>query len=729
MGSSDKRITRYLKISFVAIAIACIGLFVFMSVYLNKETGDMTYQVSQLYMEEIHSQLQQKFDTILELRAMQLDAVIEAAEKSDGNFTDEVVSELKNSATVKDFTSAGLYRVDGTIEMIYGENIEMAGELIVNCNCENHNHMIQLGVNQSGEKMLVLGRLEKLSMSDGGTSDVLFATLPFAYFNEAMYLNVDETQVTSYVFDSAGNYIIKNKGAIRYDVVYDRIVNDFVGVDGKTTDDYVSELKAALAGETEYCTKYMVNNKSYILFVSKLNDGMDWYVMTDMPDNDIDNLLRGLNMSRYSVMIGVVIVIIAMMLCLFVGYYKLSHDQMVELQAAREAADIANKAKSHFLTSMSHDIRTPMNAIIGMSDIAMKNIDDPEKATQCLEKVQLSSKHLLGLINDILDMSSIESDKLTIENREVSLRQLISECVSIMQPQINAKEQKLDIFVGDMISEHIYGDNIRLEQIMLNLLSNANKYTKESGTIQLRIYQEPSNINGEHVRTILEVQDNGIGMSEEFIERIFDKFVREDRETVRNINGSGLGMAITKSIIDMMGGTIDVESKVGEGTLFRVTLESKKSRLSEQDVSLSAWEELLVDDGDVTDTEYLRGKKFLLAEDNDINAEIVEEIMSAYGATVHRAQNGKDSVEMFEQSPVGYYDAVFMDVHMPIMDGYEATRTIRALDRGDSTLPIVAMTADVFSDNIDSCKGCGMDACITKPLDVGECMRVLKKYL
>ncbi len=729
MGSKDKKITRYLQASFVGIAITCIGLFLFMGLYLNRETGNMTYQVSQLYMEEIHSQLQQKFETILELRAMQLDAVIEAAEKSDGNFTDEVVSELEHSATVKDFTTAGLYRTDGTIEMIYGEDIEIAGELVVNCNCEKHNHMIQLGVNQSGEKVLVLGRIEKLSMSDGGTSDALFATLPFSYFNEAMYLNVNDTQVTSYVFDSAGNYIIKNNDAVKYNVVYDRIASDFVGVDGKTTDDYVAELKAALTDEVEYCSKYMVNDENYILFVSKLNDGMDWYVMTVMPDNDIDNLLRGLDVSRYSVMIGVVVVIIAMMLCLFVGYYKLSHDQMVELQAAREAADTANKAKSHFLTSMSHDIRTPMNAIIGMSNIAMKNIDDPKKATQCLKKVQLSSKHLLGLINDILDMSSIESGKLTIENREVSIRQLTGECVSIMRPQIKAKRQKFDIIVGEMISEHIYSDNIRLEQVLLNLLSNANKYTGEGGTIHLRIHQEPSNLNGEHVTTIFEVQDNGIGMSEEFVERIFDKFTREDRETVRNINGSGLGMSITKSIIDMMDGTIDVESKVGQGTTFRVTLNSKKSRLSEQDTKLPAWKELVVDEDDTTDTEYLQDKKFLLAEDNDINAEIVEEIMSAYGATVHRAQNGKESVEMFKQSQVGYYDAVFMDVHMPIMDGYEATRTIRELDRDDNTLPIIAMTADVFSDNIDSCKDSGMDACITKPLDVRECMRVLKKYL
>ncbi|MBQ9699262.1 MAG: response regulator, partial [Lachnospiraceae bacterium] len=706
------------------------------------------------------------------------------------------------------------------------------------------------GYNRDNEKVFVLGKAVDYMRTDGKKSDVLFVVLPFDYFNEDMYLAAPDTRITSHIIDKDGDFIIGNGSAAAYSNLYDRIENDVTGIKGKKKSDYVKEIKKAIENDEDYSTLYKVGENTKRLYLVKIAEGVDWYVLTDMPYNQLGSLLNSLDGTRYSLMFGVVLIIIVMMLCLFLGYYRLSHQQMIELAKAREAADKANKAKSHFLTSMSHDIRTPMNAIIGMSDIAMKNIDNPGKASDCLKKVQLSSRHLLGLINDILDMTSIESGKLVIENRDVALHQLTSECVSIMQSQIKAKKQNFDVFIGDIISEHIYGDSIRLEQVLLNLLSNANKYTQEGGTIHLRIYQKPSSINGEHVRTVFEVQDNGIGMSEDFVDRIFDKFAREDTEAVRNINGSGLGMAITKSIIDMIDGTIDVQSKVGEGTTFSVVLDMKRSRLFDDEMKLPAWKVLVVDDNEelcqsaadtlgelgliaewtqdgmeavhmveehhkadddyhfvlvdwkmpnmdgvetirelrkrisadipvfiisaysqadvenvlgeteiagfiakplfksnlyehlnqyidhevIGETEpayvdFLDGKTFLLAEDNDINAEIVEEIMSSYGATIHRAENGRDCIELFMQSKVGYYDAVFMDVHMPIMDGYEATRIIREMDRGDNSIPIIAMTADVFSDNIESCKASGMNECITKPLDMNECLRVLKKHL
>lgn len=845
----EKRITRYLKTSFIVVAIICILLFILMGTILNKEIGNTTNEVSHLYMEEIHSQLQQKFDTILKLRAMQLDAVIEAAEKAE-DWTEELVHELETSATVRDFMAAGLYAGDGTIDMIYGDEVRVEGELVVNCPCESHNHMIQLGYMPDGEKVLILGRLEKLEMSDGTMSEVLFAALPFEYFNEAMYLDVAGTQVSSHVIDKDGNYIIKNGEAAKHDIVYERIAHDFTGVDGKKTEDYVVEIREALANDREYSSRYMADGEVRMIYLSKLTPALDWYVMTVMPDKDIDNLLNGLYATRYIVMFGVVIAIIAVLLCAFLGYYRLSRGQMKELYKAREAAVEANEAKSRFLTSMSHDIRTPMNAIIGMSDIAMKNIDNKEKAESCLRKVQLSSKHLLGLINDILDMSSIESGKLTIENRDIALHQLTSECVDIIQPQIKAKKQTFDVFIGDIISEHIYSDSVRWEQIILNLLSNATKYTPEGGRVYLHMYQKQSALGDDYVRTICEVEDNGIGMSEEFVEEIFNRFAREDNEYVKNVNGSGLGMPIIKAIVDMMGGTIEIESKQDEGSKFRVILDVKKAEIEENNMRLPSWKVLVVDDNEqlccsaadtleelgliaewtqngqeaisMVEKQHAKGDDYhfvlidwqmpnmdgietirqlrkrisadipifiisaysqtdvenmledteiagfipkplfksnlythlvqyinhealkentgeetpdfschtlLLAEDNDINYEIVDEVLSVYGIAIERAENGIDCVEMFEKSEAGYYSAVLMDVHMPIMDGYEATRIIRAMERKDSKLPIIAMTADVFSDNMERCMESGMNECITKPLDIDECLRVLKRYL
>lgn len=850
MENNDSRIKRYLKISFIFIAIVFVALFIFMGVFLNRATDKVIDSIGRQYMSEISSQLQQKFDTIVTLRVEQLEGLIERTPPTDENWKEEMHTELEISAGVRDYIALGLYRYDGTTEMVYGDDIAIEEGMTANCNCDAQDHMIHLGYDKDGERVFVLGKAVGYKMADGEKSDVLFVVLPFDYVNDDLYLSAPDTRITSHIIDKDGAFIIGNGSAAAYSNLYDRIENDVTGIKGKKKNDYITEIKNAIENDEDYSTLYKVGDNTKRLYLVKIAQKVDWYVLTDMPYNQLGSLLNSLDSTRYSLMFGVVLVIIVLMLCVFLGYYRLSHQQMLELAKAREVADKANKAKSHFLTSMSHDIRTPMNAIIGMSDIAMKNIDNPDKASDCLRKVQLSSKHLLGLINDILDMTSIESGKLVIENRDVALHQLISECVSIIQSQIKAKKQNFDVFIEDIIAEHIYSDSIRLEQVLLNLLSNANKYTPEGGTIHLRIYQKPSTINGEHVRTVFEVQDNGIGMSEDFVERIFEKFSREDIETVRNINGSGLGMAITKSIIDMMDGSIDVESKVGEGTTFSVALDMKISRLFDDDMKLPGWKILVVDDNEelcqsaaetlnelgtvaewtqdgmeaihmveehhkadddyhfvlvdwkmpnmdgvetirelrkritadipmfiisaysqadvelvlgeteiagfiskplfksnlyehlsqyvdhevigeseYDDTDFLDGKRFLMAEDNDINAEIVEEIMSAYGATIHRAENGKDCVEMFTQSQIGYYDAVFMDVHMPIMDGYEATRTIREIDRADSSLPIIAMTADVFSDNIESCKNSGMNECITKPLDMKECIRVLKRYL
>lgn len=846
----DKKITNYIRGRFIIVAFLCIVLFVSMSIFMSYEAENMADEVSKIYFSEINSQMKQKFDIITSLRAEQLENLIERTSPDDENWREELTEGLRISAGVSDFMGLGMYRNDGKIEMINGEKVVVDKPLTINCNCDKQLHMIQLGYNESGEEVLILGMGVGYPMSDGKESDALFAVLPFEYFNEAMYLDVPETRLTTHIIDSDGNYLIKNGDAKKYDNVYERIKYGFLELNEKTPDDYVKELEVALHNDDDYATRYKADGETRRMYISKLNEGLEWYAMTVMPDLEMSNMLKGIYSNRNIIMFSSVIVIIILMSWVFYGYYKLSKQQMRELHKARTEADKANAAKSLFLTSMSHDIRTPMNAIIGMSDIAIKHVDDPEKTTECLKKVQLSSKHLLGLINDVLDMSSIESGKLTIENRDVALHQLTSECVDIIQPQIKAKKQLFDVYIGDIIFEHIYSDGVRLSQVLLNLLTNATKYTPEGGHVYLHIYQEESKLGEHYVRTIFEVEDNGIGMSEEFLLEIFNRFSREDTETVRNISGSGLGMAITKSIVDMMGGTIDVQSKVDEGTRFTVTLDVKKADVEELDMKLPPWKVLVVDDNEQLcqsatdtlaelglqaewtldgmeaikmveehhnkkddyhfalidwkmpnmdgvqtirelrkkvkvdipvfiisaynqddvenvlqdteiagfiskplfksnlyehfiqyidneavaninsiDTSEMAGKRLLLAEDNDINWEIVYEVLAEYDIQVDRAENGRDCVEMFEKAEIGYYSAVLMDVHMPIMDGYEATRTIRAMDRRDSNVPIIAMTADVFSDNIQRCKESGMDASLTKPLDVKECLRTLKKYI
>ncbi|MCR5303422.1 MAG: response regulator [Lachnospiraceae bacterium] len=525
-----------------------------------------------------------------------------------------------------------------------------------------------------------------------------------------------------------------------------------------------------------------------------------------------------------------------------------------EAEKAREEAVEANKAKSDFLSNMSHDIRTPMNAIVGMTAIAEEHIDDKDRVQDCLHKITLSGKHLLGLINDVLDMSKIESGKMTLNMEALSLREAMETMCEIIRPQIRSKGQNFDILISNIISEEVYCDSVRLNQVLLNFLSNAVKFTPEGGFITVSLYQEESPKGDGFVRTHMIVRDTGMGMSEEFRKKLFTAFEREDNLRVHKIQGTGLGMTITKHIVEAMGGTILVDSTPGEGSSFHVTLDLEKVTESDRDMKLPDWSILIVDDnmdlcqtavlsleelgtrpewclsgeeaiekvkekhdkgedyfailidykmegmdgletskkiteilGDKTpislisaydwteiekdareagvngfipkplfkstlyhelrkyipgaETEDnkelhlpqnavdLTGLKVLLAEDIDVNAEVAKMMLSGNGIEVDRAEDGKVAVEKFESSEPGQYDVILMDLRMPHMNGFEATKAIRALDRKDAqTIPIIAMTADAFAEDANKCYEVGMNAHIAKPIDIHILLRTLSHH-
>ena len=524
---------------------------------------------------------------------------------------------------------------------------------------------------------------------------------------------------------------------------------------------------------------------------------------------------------------------------------------MADLHEARKEAVRANRAKSEFLSSMSHDIRTPMNGIVGMTAIAQANIGDTLRVRDCLGKIALSSKHLLGLINDVLDMSKIESGKLSLNMQLVSLRDTMNNIVNIAQPQVKAKDQHFDVFIQNVQTENVICDNVRLSQVLINLLSNAVKFTPEKGEVNVYMEQEDSPKGSEYVRCHFRVKDNGIGMTPEFQQEVFEKFVRERKEQVDKTEGSGLGMAITKAIVDLMDGTIELVSAPNQGSDFHIILDFERADVQEEDMILPPWKMLVVDDDEdlchsvvsslkeigidaewasdgrtavkMVENRHLKndgyqivlldwkmpdmngleaakkmrkhlgdnvpiliisaydwsdieeeareagaqgfiskplfksnlflglkpymigleeekpvkeekqmqfsGKRILLAEDNDLNWEIAEAILSEVGFWLERAENGKICVEKFNQSEVNFYDIILMDIRMPVMNGYEATQNIRALEREDAGLPIIAMTADAFSEDIQRSKECGMNEHIAKPLDVNQLMQVLDRYL
>ena len=423
-----------------------------------------------------------------------------------------------------------------------------------------------------------------------------------------------------------------------------------------------------------------------------------------------------------------------MLLYIFFQYLGIFRKQVSELERmntemdaarkiaerAQQEAEHANSAKQDFLSSMSHDIRTPMNAIIGMTSIAMANTHNQEQVQECLRKIELSSNHLLGLINDVLDMSKIESGKMTLNIAPISLREVMDSIVNIVQPQVRAKNLQFDTDVHDILAENVRCDSVRLNQVLINLLGNSVKFTQDNGSVRVSLYQEALPEDTSRVRTHFLVSDTGIGMSREYQEKLFDSFSREDNAQVQKTEGSGLGMAITKYIVDAMDGTIAVRSELDKGTEFHVTFDLEKAKEQELDAAEKNEE--------AVDLE-LKGKHILLAEDNELNWEVAKELLSDLEIELDWAENGEICVAQFKRAPVGYYDAVIMDVRMPVMNGYEATRAIRELEREDSDIPVIAMTADAFSEDIQKCLECGMNDHLAKPIDIQEVARKLKKYL
>ncbi len=844
-----KNTRKFLIISFSFLIVVCILSFMAIAIWIGRKSNDAVSDVGMLYMSEMNRQLQEKYTTVIELRLSQMEGIVKRTPPESVHYGEEMMEELAISASVRDFTYLGLYKKNGDCETIYGESLRIIDEKEFLEGLDSEEIKISSAEDASGERVLLLIQAAEYEMKDGSTSVALVAGIPMEYLNEALFLEEEGALIYSHVIRADGSYVIRNGDSFRGSY-FERMQDLLMEFDGKKPEDYVRELKDAMAAKTDYTTLIMESGIHGHIYCSSLSES-DWYLITVMPYGPLDDAINKLGNQRTSTLLIYCLIILAVILAIFALYYQMTQKQIRELNEAKLEADHANKAKSEFLSNMSHDIRTPMNGIVGMTAIAVNNIDDKERVRDCLRKITLSSKHLLGLINDVLDMSKIESGKLTLNMDIVSLRDAMESIVNIVQPQVKAKKQHFDIFIKKIQTENIYCDSVRLNQVLINLLSNAIKYTPEKGRINIYLSQEESPLGSQYVRCHFRVKDNGIGMSEEFQKTIFDTFTREKVTQVDKTEGAGLGMAITKCIVDAMKGTIELHSKSGEGSEFHITLDLERAKQRIEDVVLPPWNTLVVDnnedlchsaaaalkeiginaeyalsgkeavemvkkrhdaqddyqlvlidwkmpemDGLETAREIRKrlgaevpiliisaydwsdikdeameagangfiskplfksnlylglskfiedegtvsalkeeeekdftGRKILLAEDNDLNWEIANEILSTAGFKLEHAENGKICVEKFEASEEGTYDVILMDIRMPVMNGYDAAKTIRGLDRADAHLPIIAMTADAFSEDIQHSLDCGMNAHISKPIDVKKLMDELAKYL
>ena len=635
------------------------------------------------------------------------------------------------------------------------------------------------------------------------------------------------------IIDLDGNYIIKGASFKNSNIF--EFYNSYIQ---KSSPDYI-DIKQTFKQTSG--TYEMLNSKGQNSFnaFTLINKNKEWYIVSTIPTQDL------ISKSIDWALLGIVVAALVLLMILDItSMITLNH----KLEIAAKAADAANQAKTDFLSTMSHDIRTPMNAIIGLTTITEKNINDPVSVSTNLKKISMASSHLLTLINDILDISKVESGKITLTPVSFSIVESAENLVNISQPLVREKDIDFRFRIKNIQNEYLYADKLRVNQIFINLLSNALKYTPKSGQVCVDMHEEQSETPGS-IKLSYTVTDTGIGMSKEFMEKMYEPFVRQTDSRINTIQGTGLGLAITKQMIDLMNGTIDCKSELGSGTTFKVTLELPVSEMQEAEMVLPPINVLIIDDDDVlletaqdtlkalgakadiaessseglsllehsikdanpynviildwqmpgmngieltrrirekagndipillvsaydwsnieedaknagingfiskplfrsslykkiTEVLHLQteqntpeendsditGMNILIAEDIDINYEIVSTFLEMHGITSVRASNGEEAVTLMESAVEKQYDMIFMDIQMPVMNGLDATKAIRRLDNPVArSIPIIAMTADAFSENVAECMKAGMNGHIAKPIDVKVVIKEIRR--
>ena len=845
-----EKTTRFLTTSLVAVSILCILVFASLAARMNGRGADTIREIGGIYMDGMSRQVDTHFKTIIELRLSQVGALVDSVPPASSDVGTPALVSLTYNARARGFDCLAFYTAEGSFDMIYGSQVSLEEPEAFRKSLSSGEGKMAAGIDAKGRHMILMGIPAPYTLQDGQQCIALVAGLPSSYIEETLSLSMEDPRIYYSVIRKDGSFIIQGNG-MEGENYFDFIREFYEDTSEKDAQEYLHEIQAAIEQDRDYNSTVSIGGEQRNLHCTRLPDS-EWYLLLSMPYGALDRSIYKLANQWNAAALGSCLLVLGALLLVFAGYFRLTKKQLQALDAARETAEQASRAKSEFLSNMSHDIRTPMNGIVGMTAIASANIENTEQVQHCLKQITASSRHLLGLINDVLDMSKIESGKMTFNIEQVSLKDIMQGVVNIIQPQIREKQQYFNVYVQDIPIETVCSDGLRLSQILLNLLGNAIKFTPEKGSIQVVLYEEPSPLGSRYIRTHLRVKDNGIGMTKEFQEKIFESFIREDNARVQKTEGAGLGMSITKYIVDAMGGTITVDSAPGKGAEFHVTLDMEKGIEKEEDMVLPAWTILIIDDDEMVcesavtslkslgvladwasggnaairmvekrlaqNQEYdiilldrtllqtdsletarrlrercgneipillisagdrsnlsieatdagisgyiskplfrstlffalrpfaggenpgepeevsvpvnFAGKRILLAEDNDLNWEIAKELLSELGLTLDWAENGKLCLEKFADSEEGWYDAILMDLRMPIMNGFEAAEAIRALDRPDAgTIPILAMSADVFDDDIRHCLDCGMDAHMAKPIDLEKVALLLEQYL
>ncbi len=534
--------------------------------------------------------------------------------------------------------------------------------------------------------------------------------------------------------DQCYTYLINKDGRRMYKYTYaDNFIEsynvlsafqDFTIIHGGTYEEFISQLQQGENAALEFTFADTDGTEKNWFVANAAIESGNWQILLFVPTQVLGAntaLLLDRTTIFFAIVSGVfiallvVIVVITMISRTDRKLVRQKDEANQLLKTAVDEANSANQAKSDFLSNMSHDIRTPINGIMGMTDIALKNIGNQDKVHDCLLKISGSSQHLLGLINDVLDMSRIESGKTKVNHESFDLRTCLNNCASIIGGQLETRDLELKCELDTFEHPLLIGDELHLRQVFINILGNSVKFTPDGGKIYLRAKETESTDGRAKFR--FELADTGIGMKEEFLPHLFEPFAQEDDGMRTTYKGTGLGMAITKQFVDLMGGTIEVRSKLNEGTTFIIEMWIDiDSEAKDDDVKLEFHADL-------------KGMKALLVEDIELNLEIAQSILEEEGAVITPAMNGQEAVDAFAGNPEGTFDVIIMDIMMPVMDGITATKTIRALERPDAlTIPIIAMTANAYEEDIRKTKEAGMNAHLSKPIDVDALFKTLSQF-
>ena len=835
--------TRFLTVSLILVSIFCVLIFSAQTIWTNIMASNAIRDIGVIYMSGMSRQVATHFGTTIDLRLNQVSALVDSVPPQRTADDSVIRVSLSHSARTNGFEHLAFYTPEGEFNMIYGLHMSLDAPAPFLRSLQNGEEKVGAGQDSTGRQLILMGVPAAYPLGDGTFSAALVAALPTSYFQETLSVNVHDSIVDYAIIREDGAFVLQSDN-INDDNYFDRINRRYESTDRKDPQEYAAELRAAMAAKRDYTNEVQVSGERRNIYCTNLPNS-EWHLLLYMSYNVLDETIAQLEQKWSLISTGGCSLILGALLLVFLGYFRQTRRQLRVLDEARKSAERASRAKSEFLSNMSHDIRTPMNGIIGMTTIAIANLDsNTSQVRTCLKRISVSSRHLLGLINDMLDMSKIEAGHLNLNMQPLSLREIIHNILAIIQPQFQEKKQQFHVYIQDVPYENLCSDGVRLSQVLLNLLGNAIKFTPEGGCASLAIHEEPSPKGDAYTRIHFYVKDNGVGMTAEFQQKMFEAFVREDSARVQKTAGAGLGMTITKYIVDSMGGTIEVKSAPDQGSEFHITLDLEKTMSQEAEIHLPEQKVLLVEpdertassaavalqsigvqaqisrttehafellesqpfhlvlldwdpetgvnaiqkfrsrfggtiplvllyEGDWGEIEAesraagasgfiskplfrsslyyglrpfagtapaplplpeerpatFNGRRILLAEDNDLNWEIASELLSELGLELDWAENGKLCVEKFAASPAGWYDAILMDLRMPVMTGFEAAEVIRALDRPDAAgIPIIAMSADAFADDVQHCLDSGMNAHTPKPMDVGEVARLLAEH-